>query len=438
LEENRLFNNWKRALILSLKLPNRSNEEVDSSITEMTYLTYSLGAKVVGEIIQTRAQVDSGYFFGKGKIKEIKLSINSLSVDAVLVDNQISPKQINNLEKILECKVFDRTQIILEIFAKNARTREAKLQIFLAQSQYLLPRLAGLWEHLDRERGGISASRGTGEKQIEKDRQFLRNRISHLETQIERIEKERNTQKKRRSNCFRVSLVGYTNAGKSTIMNALTNTNLIAKDHLFATLDSTTRLLEENSRPKILLSDTVGFIDDLPHELVAAFRSTLSTIRDADLLLQIIDSGKNIEKHLKTSEKVFKDLKARTIPVLKVFNKIDTISKERLLLLEKLYPGSIFVSAKNSPCSKNINNLIGKLKRRIQMFFEERMQTLRIRLDYQNSKKLASIYQFSKVDKIEFEEEGILMTLKTIPGNFERLRHDLGEKFIELVNKVNV
>ena len=438
MEENRLFNNWKRALILSLKLPNRSNEEVDSSITEMTYLTYSLGAKVVGEIIQTRAQVDSGYFFGKGKIKEIKLSINSLSVDAVLVDNQISPKQINNLEKILECKVFDRTQIILEIFAKNARTREAKLQIFLAQSQYLLPRLAGLWEHLDRERGGISASRGTGEKQIEKDRQFLRNRISHLETQIERIEKERNTQKKRRSNCFRVSLVGYTNAGKSTIMNALTNTNLIVKDHLFATLDSTTRLLEENSRPKILLSDTVGFIDDLPHELVAAFRSTLSTIRDADLLLQIIDSGKNIEKHLKTSEKVFKDLKARTIPVLKVFNKIDTISKERLLLLEKLYPGSIFVSAKNSPCSKNINNLIGKLKRRIQMFFEERMQTLRIRLDYQNSKKLASIYQFSKVDKIEFEEEGILMTLKTIPGNFERLRHDLGEKFIELVNKVNV
>ena len=235
-----------------------------------------------------------------------------------------------------------------------------------------------------------------------------------------------------------VSIVGKTNAGKSTIMNALTNTNLIVKDHLFATLDSTTRLLEENSRPKILLSDTVGFIDDLPHELVAAFRSTLSTIRDADLLLQIIDAGKNIEKHLKTSEKVFKDLKARTIPVLKVFNKIDTISNERLLLLEKLYPGSIFVSAKNSPCSKNINNLIGKLKRRIQMFFEERMQTLRIRLDYQNSKKLASIYQLSKVDKIEFEEEGILMTLKTIPGNFERLRHDLGEKFIELGNKVNV
>ena len=132
MEENRLFNNWKRALIVSLKLPNRSNEEVDSSITEMTYLTYSLGAKVVGEIIQTRAQVDSGYFFGKGKIKEIKLSINSLSVDAVLVDNQISPKQINNLEKILECKVFDRTQIILEIFAKNARTREAKLQIFFS------------------------------------------------------------------------------------------------------------------------------------------------------------------------------------------------------------------------------------------------------------------------------------------------------------------
>ena len=439
MDENRLFNNWKRALIVSLQLPDRSNSEVKNSIDEMSSLTYSLGGKVIGKIIQNRSQVNPTYFFGKGKIKEIKYTIGIKAVDAILVDNQLSPKQIQNLEKILDCEVLDRTQVILEIFAKNARTREAKLQIYLAQSQYLLPRLVGLWKHLDRERGGIGASRGTGEKQIEKDRQFLRNRIAHLKGQLGRVERERNTQKQRRSNCLRVSLVGYTNAGKSTIMNALTNSNLLVKDHLFATLDSTTRLLEEDSKPKILLSDTVGFIDNLPHELVAAFRSTLSTIRDADLLLQIIDASKNIDQHIQTSENVLKELEARAIPVLKVFNKIDIISNERLLLLEKLYPEAVFFSAiQNEIIRKNKKSeLVENLRKKILIFFDDRMQTLRIRLDYENSQKLARIYEWSKVDKIEFQEEGILMTLTTIPGNFDRLRHDLGEKFTELGQNVN-
>ena len=439
MEENRLFKNWKRALILSLQLPNKSNSEVISAINEMSSLAYTLGGKVIGEIIQTRSQIDNTYFFGKGKIKEIKNIIESKNVDALLVDNQLNHKQIQNLEKYLECLVLDRTQIILEIFAKNARTREAKLQIYLAQSQYLLPRLVGLWKHLDRERGGIGASRGTGEKQIEKDRQFLRHRISHLKAQIKRVERERTTQKQSRSNCLRVSLVGYTNAGKSSIMNALTNSNLIVKDHLFATLDSTTRLLEDETKPKVLLSDTVGFIDDLPHELIAAFRSTLSTIRDSDLLLQIIDASKNIEKHIHTSENVLKDLEAREIPILKVFNKIDMISNERLLLLEKLYPEAVFVSALPSKIIVRDNkcDLVKKLRKKILIFFEDRMQTLKIRLEYENSQKLSRIYEWSKVDKIEFQEDGILMTLTTIPGNFDRLRHDLGEKFTELEQNVN-
>jgi len=405
----------------------------------MSSLTYSLGGEVVSKIVQTKSQVNPTYFFGKGKIKEIKSTIEINAIDALLVDNQLAPKQIQNLEKILECEVLDRTQIILEIFAKNARTREAKLQISLAQSQYLLPRLVGLWKHLDRERGGIGASRGTGEKQIEKDRQFLRHRITHLKKQIERVERKRNTQKQRRSNCLRVSLVGYTNAGKSTIMNALTNSNLIVKNHLFATLDSTTRLLEEDTKPKVLLSDTVGFIDNLPHELVAAFRSTLSSIRDADLLLQIIDVSKNIDKHIQTAKTVLKDLEARAIPILKVFNKIDMISNERLLLLEKLYPEAVFVSAlENRIVGQNKRaQLVEKLRKKILIFFDDRMQTLRIRLDYENSQKLARIYQWSKVDKIEFQEDGILMTLTTIPGNFDRLRHDLGENFTELGHNVN-
>ena len=305
----------------------------------------------------------------------------------------------------------------------------------MAQSEYLLPRLAGLWKHLDRERGGIGASRGTGEKQIEKDRQFLRQRITRLKSQLKRVEKERNTQKQRRSNCLLVSLIGYTNAGKSTIMNALTDSGLLVENRLFATLDSTTRLLEEDSRPKVLLSDTVGFISNLPHELVAAFRSTLATVKDADLLLLIIDASGNIDEHFQTTTEVLADLDAASIPILKVFNKIDQISPTRLLMLEKLYPEAIFVSAitveKNR--QEKITTFIEKLRKQILLFFDERMKTVTIRLDYQHSQQLANIYEWSRVDNIEYQDEGMFMTLTAIPGNLERLRHHLGSDFNEMI-----
>ena len=412
MDENRLFNNWDRALLVSLQLSNRSSSEVVSSLEELSSLAYSLGGEVAGQIIQARTQIHPAYFFGKGKLAEIKDKIRNDEVDAVLVDNPLSPKQTQNLEKLLECEVLDRTQVILEIFAQNARTSEAKLQIGLAQSEYLLPRLAGLWKHLDRERGGIGASRGTGEKQIEKDRQFLRQRITRFKSQLKRVEKERHTQKQRRSNCLLVSLIGYTNAGKSTIMNALT----------------------EDSRPKVLLSDTVGFISNLPHELVAAFRSTLATVKDADLLLQIIDASGNIDEHLQTTAEVLADLDAASIPILKVFNKIDLISPTRLLMLEKLYPEAIFVSAmigeKNR--QEKITTFVEKLRKQILLFFDERMKTVTIRLDYQHSQQLANIYEWSRVDNIDYQDEGMFMTLTAIPGNLERLRHHLGSDFTEM------
>ena len=434
MDENRLFNNWQRALIVSLQLPHKSNAEVQSSLEEMSSLTYSLGGEVAGKIVQARSQIHPAYFFGKGKLDEIKLTLKNEAVDALLVDNQLSPKQTQNLEKILECEVLDRTQVILEIFAKNARTREAKLQIGLAQAEYLLPRLVGLWKHLDRERGGIGASRGTGEKQIEKDRQFLRQRITRFKAQLERVDKERNTQKQRRSNCLQVSLIGYTNAGKSTIMNALTNSGLLVEDRLFATLDSTTRLLEEDTRPKVLLSDTVGFISNLPHEVVAAFRSTLSTVKDADLLLEIVDASDNIDEHLQTTADVLEDLDSLSIPIIKVFNKIDRISPTRLLMLEKMYPEAVFVSVKNSAENghDNSSSLVDIIRKKILHFFDERMKTVTIRLDYLHSQQLANIYEWSRVDNIDYQEEGIMMTLTTIPGNLERLRHHLGSGFTEM------
>ena len=434
MDENRLFNNWQRALIVTLQLPHKSNAEVQSSLEEMSSLTYSLGGEVAGKIVQARSQIHPAYFFGKGKLDEIKLTLKNEAVDALLVDNQLSPKQTQNLEKILECEVLDRTQVILEIFAKNARTREAKLQIGLAQAEYLLPRLVGLWKHLDRERGGIGASRGTGEKQIEKDRQFLRQRITRFKAQLERVDKERNTQKQRRSNCLQVSLIGYTNAGKSTIMNALTNSGLLVEDRLFATLDSTTRLLEDDTRPKVLLSDTVGFISNLPHEVVAAFRSTLSTVKDADLLLEIVDASNNIDEHLQTTADVLEDLDSLSIPIIKVFNKIDRISPTRLLMLEKMYPEAVFVSVKNSAENghDNSSSLVDIIRKKILHFFDERMKTVTIRLDYLHSQQLANIYEWSRVDNIDYQEGGIMMTLTTIPGNLERLRHHLGSGFTEM------
>ena len=411
-------------MLISLQLPHQTQDEVLKSLDELSALAYSLGGKIVGQMVQARQQIHPGSFFGKGKLEEVKNFLKQNEADAVLIDNPLSPKQTQNLEKFLDCVVLDRTQVILEIFANNARTREAKLQIRLAQSEYLLPRLVGLWKHLDRERGGIGASRGTGEKQLEKDRQFLRQRITHLKDQIKRVDRERKTQKQRRSECLQVSLIGYTNAGKSTIMNALTESELLAEDRLFATLDSTTRLLEEDSRPKVLLSDTVGFIRNLPHEVVAAFRSTMTSVQDADLLLHVIDASDDFEDHIKTTEEVLEDLNAVCIPVLKVFNKIDQLEPTRLMFLKKMYPDAAFVSA--------LSGGIEALRELVLTFFEKRMQTITISLDYQHTQNLSDIYEWCRVDCIDYQEEGILMTLTGIPGNINRLRHHLGISMIEM------
>ncbi len=424
MEENRLFDGWERALLLSVQLPEQTPEDVQHSLEELRLLVESLECTVVDQIVQTRSQIHPALFFGKGKMQEIKNAKHRLEANAVIVDRSLSPKQVQNLERELKCPVLDRTQVILEIFARNARSRAAQLQIRLAQSEYLFPRLVGLWKHLDRERGGIGVSRGTGEKQIEKDRQYLRKRINTLKEDLRRLERERDTQKKRRSHCLRVSLVGYTNAGKSTIMNALTNAQLIAEDRLFATLDSTTRLLEEGIRPKILLSDTVGFIRNLPTELVAAFRSTLETVRDADLLLHVVDASGDYEEHIQTTLGVLDDLGANCIPVLLVFNKIDRLDPIELALLRHRFPDAAFVSA--------LDEGISRLQDRIREFFEQRMQTVTVQLDYRQSQQLSEIYEWSRVDEIDYEEQGIRLRLTTLPGYLNRLRSRLAPHFKEL------
>ena len=419
-----MFSGWHRALLLSLQLPEDADAQVQDSLEELRLLVESLGCEVGDRIVQTRPQIHPATFFGKGKLDFIKDTLHRLEADAVVVDRTLSPKQQQNLEQHLKCLVLDRTQVILEIFARNARSRAAQLQIRLAQSEYLFPRLMGLWQHLDRERGGIGLSRGMGEKQIVKDRHYLQRRIAKLRTELSKLERERVTQKKRRTHCLRVSLVGYTNAGKSTVMNALTNSDLLVEDRLFATLDSTTRLLEEGSRPKVLLSDTVGFIRNLPTELIKAFQSTLETVRDADLLLHVVDANDDFEAHLQTTRQVLEGLSANCIPVQLVFNKTDQADPMRLGMLKRLYPEAVFVSA--------LNGGVATLQERIQTFFKQRMKTVTIRLDYQHSQRLSDIYEWSRVDHIDYREEGILMTLTSLPGYLNRLRHHLAPNFTEL------
>ncbi|MBF0287484.1 MAG: GTPase HflX [SAR324 cluster bacterium] len=414
------------ALLLKVQLPSHTESEALQALEELASLATTVGCQVKEQIIQARPQIHPATFVGKGKLSIIKEAIHHFDIHLVIVDGLLTPKQGKNLEDSLKCMVWDRTQLILEIFVNNAKTHEAKKQIELARLQYMLPRLVGMWAHLDRERGGIGASRGMGEKQIETDRRVIRSRIAHLKEDIIHVENERNIQKKRRSHCLKVSLIGYTNAGKSTVMNALTESALLVENKLFATLDSTTRMLDEKNRPQILLSDTVGFIKNLPHELVASFRSTLEVVRDADLLFHVIDvSAADYEEHITTTLQVLDELEANRIPRIMVFNKIDQIkSPTQLLIMKKQYPQALFVSAQNDDVAK-------KLRKKIIQFFDQKMKTVSICLDYQESHNLAHVYEWSRVDQIDYMDDGIHLTLTAPSGNLSRLRHQIGSSHFQ-------
>ena len=351
-----------------------------------------------------------------GKLTEIRHHLRTRGADLVVFDHDLSPSQGQKLERLLGVMVMDRTQLILEIFHRNARTREARMQVELAQLEYMLPRLVGMWAHLDRERGGIGGSKGTGEKQISIDRTLVRTRIARLKKELRQLASERETQKKRRSNCFRVSLVGYTNAGKSTLMNRLTHADVKVEDRLFATLDPTTRVLLDRYRPRVLLSDTVGFLSRLPHSLVASFRSTLEVVRDADLLLHVVDlSHEGHEEHIETTSQVLRDIGADAVPRLLVFNKVDRIeNKVTWLLARKAYPDAVFISAEQDDPAP--------LKQRIVQFFDNSMVTTPLLLDYADYGDLAKVYRWSRVDEVRYEEDAIHLVVTSTPANLERIR----------------
>lgn len=320
---------------------------LERSLEELARLADTAGARVLETVRQKRGTIHPATFIGKGKLEEVKALAESVDADMVIFDDDLSPAQMRNLEKALGCKVVDRSELILDIFARRARTRESRLQVELAQLEYMLPRLTGMWKHLERQAGGIG-TRGPGETQLETDRRLVRERISRLKRELEAVERERETQRRRRRREFRAAIVGYTNAGKSTLFNALTRAKVFVEDRLFATLDSTTRQLVSPTRQVVLLTDTVGFIRKLPHHLVASFHSTLVEAIEADLLLHVVDaSDPYFRRQISAVEEVLEDIIETPRPTTLVFNKIDRVTDPMILEgLRVEYPGSFAISAR--------------------------------------------------------------------------------------------
>ncbi|MCB0666165.1 MAG: GTPase HflX [Saprospiraceae bacterium] len=319
---NGLKRKLENAILVGLIHREFSEEEINEHLDELEFLAHTAGAVTVKRFVQRLDHPDIRTFVGKGKLQEISEYVDSHDIELVIFDEDLSGKQQNNLEKELKIKIVDRSTLILDIFANRAQTAQAKTQVELAQMQYLLPRLRGLWTHLERQRGGIGM-RGPGEKEIETDRRIVRDKIAMLKTKLEKIDKQNVTQRKNRGDLIRVALVGYTNAGKSTLMNLLSKSDVFAEDKLFATLDTTVRKVVFERMP-FLLSDTVGFIRKLPHHLVESFKSTLDETRESDLILHVIDlSHPQYEDHIQTVESTLRELDCGDKPVIMIFNKID-------------------------------------------------------------------------------------------------------------------
>ncbi len=313
----------ERAILIGLALDSRKRSEVAESLEELAQLTTSAGAQVIGRRIQVKPHPNPATFVGKGLVEELKTQLSELNGNCVIFDDPLSPAQQRNLEEALEAKVIDRSILILDIFATRARTAAARLQVELAQLEYTLPRLTGAWVHFSRQYGGIGA-KGPGETQLEVDRRQIRTKISHLKEKLKKLATQRQTQRSSRQDLFKVALVGYTNAGKSTLFNNLTKADVRSADQLFTTLDSTTRLMAIDHPKQIVLSDTVGFIKKLPHQLVESFKSTLEEVRQSDLLMHIIDaSDPRIEERISQTREVLKEIGADGIDYLMVYNKID-------------------------------------------------------------------------------------------------------------------
>lgn len=409
-----------KAYLVSLELIEDLSQLVQESLVELGSLVRSLGDECVGVTVQKRAKITPGTYIGSGKAEEIQQSCADLKADYVAFDKELSPSQVRNLEQIIQRPVLDRTGIILQIFRRNAKSREAKTQVEIAHLQYLLPRLENSWIAFERQRGGSGGAgsrvRGAGETQIELDRRRIKDKLSSLRKELERIQKERETQRKMRQEEFNVVLVGYTNAGKTTIMNGLTDSQLSAKNALFETLDSAVRSLKGLNQPRVLVTDTVGFIRNLPHSLVASFRSTLEEAARSDLLLHVVDlSHPRYKEHISVTDEVLRDIGAAEVPRIYVFNKVDGIAGEPRLakIMTRAYKDSICISAEK-------DEDLTRLREHVVNYFTRNMLETELEVSYQDSAMLGKIYSLTKVLKTEWCDDVIRLTVRAPRNVLER------------------
>jgi len=411
----------ERAMLVAINLKDVSKHIVDEHISELEELAVTAGADTIFKIVQSRNRFDPAYYIGKGKAEELAQHVELNDIDLVIFDDDLTSVQVRNLEKLFNRKIIDRSGLILDIFALRAKTKEAKTQVELAQLQYLLPRLTRAWTHLSKQYGGIG-TKGPGETQIETDRRIIRTRISHLKEKLKKIELQRSTQSSNRKNHVRVSLAGYTNAGKSTLFNLLTKSDVFAEDKLFATLDSTTRTLDLNSRQKMLISDTVGFIRKLPPHLVASFKSTLNEVRDADIILHVIDmSHLFYEDHLKIVDDTLKEFGSKDKIEIKVFNKVDAVKdKSKIEFIRNTSKNSVIISAQ-----KGIN--ISKLNKMLIDAAEYSFVEDEISIAIEKTKLVSQIHSLAEVISTKYNNGRVVLNIRTSKENIERIKKLLGK-----------
>jgi GTP-binding protein HflX len=403
---------------------DKKNLHSEESLEELKFLAETAGAYVVKSFFQENDTYDSRFMIGKGKATEIAEFVEEFEIKLVIFENELAYTQLRNLEQKIKCKIIDKSNLILDIFASNARTAQAKLQVELAQLEYTLPRLTRQWTHLSKQFGGIG-TKGPGETQIETDRRLIGKRISLLKEKLGKVAEQRKTQASERGKFFRISLVGYTNVGKSTLLNALTDADAYVENKLFATLDTSTKSLDilvSNGKsakfPKrVLISDTVGFIKNLPHDLIESFKSTLSEVVESDLLLHVVDtSNQNLDEQMNVVNETLEEIGAGGKMIVKVFNKVDLVKdKEFLRELKKEHTDSVFISAGKG---LNLDLLLERIKKELNSANTERI----LRLKPGDHKNVSMIYSLAEVREVKYLKNSIKVTFSTNDKNFSRLK----------------